>query len=360
MTDQNWWQAASQHLSQEQHQQAQKHQDQLTKPQGSLGQIEQLAIQLSAMQNTSQPQVDNINISIFAADHGIATQGVSAFPQAVTVEMIRNFVKGGAAISVLARHHQADLNVVNCGTALPLDFSPDELAQVQNFAIAAGTEDLSSQAAMSLPQAEQALAIGRDMVDSSQQKNRLDVFVAGEMGIGNTTTASALSCALLKLNGEKLAGRGTGIDDQILEKKISLIDQALNRASVKNTQQDDNILALAAEVGGFEILAIAGAYIRCAQLAIPVLVDGFITTAAALLAVKLAPECRQWMLFAHQSKEQGHQLLLNELQAEPLLDLSLRLGEGSGAALAIPLLQQACALHQQMATFAQAEVSSAD
>lgn len=359
MTNQ-WWQQPTKALSLDMLEQAQQHQNMLTKPQGSLGRIEECAIQLSAMQNTLTPNVDNTLISIFAGDHGIATKGVSAFPQAVTVEMLRNFVKGGAAISVLAKHHQADLAVVNCGTAFPLDFSKDELAAIRHCSVATGTQDFSQQAAMTEEQAQSALKIGADLIDEKHQQQSLSLFIGGEMGIGNTTSASAIACALLHLNAEKMVGRGTGIDDATLLRKTELIDQALARPSLISAVEKKDVLTIAAEVGGFEILALAGAYIRCAQLGVSILVDGFITTAAALLAMSLNENVRDWMIFSHQSHEQGHQRLLSALDANPLLDLNLRLGEGSGAALALALLQQSCVLHNQMATFADAGVSEQD
>jgi len=359
MTNQ-WWQQPVKNLNADILEQAQLHQNMLTKPQGSLGRIEECAVKLCAMQNTLTPNVDNTLISIFAGDHGIATKGVSAFPQAVTVEMLRNFVKGGAAISVLAKHHEADLEVVNCGTALPLDFSEEELAAIRHCSVDDGTQDFSQQVAMTEEQAQSALKIGADLIDEKHQQQSLSLFIGGEMGIGNTTSASAIACALLKLDAEKMVGRGTGIDDETLLRKTELINQALARHSLVEAIEQKNILAIGAEVGGFEILALAGAYIRCAQLGVPVLVDGFITTAAALLAVNLNGKARDWMMFSHQSHEQGHQRLLSALSAQPLLDLNLRLGEGSGAALALSLLQQSCVLHNQMATFADAGVSEQD
>lgn len=367
-----WWQADCLAINEKVKAEAQDRQEILTKPPGSLGRLEEVAITLAGLYGDNQPVIKKPLITIFAADHGVVAQGVSAFPQAVTVEMIRNFLKGGAAISVLAQCNQSDLNVVNCGTAFEvyegdsLQEETDQGFQDQSIhdqrfidtPIAPGTADLSVESAMTEPQLEQALAIGQKVIDQALQDGN-DVFIAGEMGIGNTTSASALGCAYLNQSAEVMTGRGTGIDDKTLIHKTKIIEQALARLSSEDEELDKkNPEAILQELGGFEIAAMVGAYIRCAQLGIPVLVDGFITTAAALAAYKMNPQVIDWLLFSHQSQEQGHQYLLEALQAKPLVDLDLRLGEGSGAASVLPLLRQACALHSGMATFAEAAISS--
>lgn len=327
----------------------------LTKPPGSLGRLETVAITLASLYGDDQPEIKKPLITIFAGDHGVVAQGVSAFPQAVTVEMIRNFVNGGAAISVLAHSNQAELKVVNCGTAFEIDFA-DNYDALTDQSIAMGTADISQQSAMTPQQLEQALSIGQSVVEQGK-KEGCDLFIAGEMGIGNTTPAAALGCAYLsQSSASKMTGRGTGIDDAAWKNKVQVIERSLARLNIKELSAE----VILQELGGFEIAAIAGAYIRCAQLGIPVLVDGFITTAAALAACRMNSQVKDWLLFSHQSEEQGHTIMLEELNAQPLLNLGLRLGEGSGAATALPLLRQACALHNGMATFAEASVSESD
>lgn len=316
----------------------------LTKPQGSLGLLESLAVDFAGWQSLECPDVKAIKIAVFAADHGIAEENVSAFPQQVTIEMIRNFSKGGAAISVLAKQISAEFVVVNVGTAQKC---PEMIGVVQ-VPVGQGTMNFTKSEAMTTLQLEQALAIGAD-----QARTEADLFIGGEMGIGNTSSAAALTCALLNLPAMTLTGRGTGIDTSAWQRKRKLIDQALELHATNLNFPLEVMRCL----GGFEIAALTGSYIRCAQLGVPILVDGFIATAAALVAVRLRPEVLAWMVFAHRSQEQGHHIVLEALAASPLLDFSLRLGEGSGAALAVPLIQSACRLHAEMATFAEASVS---
>ncbi len=354
-----WWQNDCLAVNEKVKTEALERQGMLTKPSGSLGLLEDIAITLASLSGDNRPEIKQPLITIFAADHGVVAQGVSAFPQAVTVEMIRNFVNGGAAISVLAQMNQAELKVVNCGTAFDIDFADDYTALI-NKPVAAGTADLSQQSAMTAEQLEQALIIGQQVVEQGK-KDGIDLFIAGEMGIGNTTPAAALGCAYLSQSAELMTGRGTGIDDAAWKNKVQVIEQGLTRLGTSYAERS----ALPAEqilqqLGGFEIAAITGAYIRCAQLGIPVLVDGFITTAAAVAACKMNPQVQDWLLFSHQSEEQGHKFMLDALQARPILNLALRLGEGSGAATALPLLRQACALHNGMATFAEASVSGSE
>lgn len=349
-----WWQADCLAVNEKVKTEAQERQQVLTKPPGSLGRLEDVAITLASLTCDNRPMVKKPMITIFAGDHGVVAQGVSAFPQSVTVEMIRNFVKGGAAISALARFNDAQLKVVDCGTALEIDFA-DDFDDLISKPVAAGTADLSQESAMTPEQLAQALCIGQQVAEQCK-KDGIDLFIAGEMGIGNTTPAAALACAYLSQPADVMTGRGTGIDDAGLQNKINVISQALARQPFAELSAE----TVLQELGGFEIAAIAGAYIRCAQLGIPVLVDGFITTAAALAACKMNPQTHDWLIFSHQSQEQGHKIMLDALQAKPLLDLDLRLGEGSGAGVAIPLLRQACVLHNEMATFAEASISETD
>lgn len=324
---------------------AEAHQACLTKPPGSLGDLEHVAVKFAAWQGRVNPELERIGICVFAADHGICAKGVSAFPQAVTVQMIANFVAGGAAISVLAKFLHADFSVVNMGVAHPL-LTEDGVIQA---AIAAGTADFSEQAAMLPAQCLQALNAGKQQVINTDWQ----LFIGGEMGIGNTTSATAIYCALLDISPDAAAGPGTGINAEGISHKAQLITQAL----AYHVDQASTPLHILQTLGGFEIAALVGAYIACAQQGIPILVDGFICTAAALIAIKLNPDVQQWMLFAHKSAEPAHRLALDYLQVRPLLDLSMRLGEGSGAAVAVPILQSALRLHNHMATFAQANVS---
>jgi nicotinate-nucleotide--dimethylbenzimidazole phosphoribosyltransferase len=315
----------------------------LTKPAGSLGRLEEIGVKFSGWQSTDKPSLKKIQIAVFAADHGIAQAGVSAFPQQVTVEMVKNFSRGGAAISVLARQWDARFSIINMGTVFPCG----ELPGLISRAVAAGTHNFAKQAAMSSAQLDQALLSGAEVVlDDSH------VFIGGEMGIANTTSAAALGCAYLGLEATELTGRGTGIDDRMLQHKTGLIDDALVLHRAVATTSFEKLRCF----GGFEIAALAGAYIACAQKGVPVLVDGFISTAAAVAAVSLNSGVRDWMLFSHQSQESGHRHLLKFLDASPLLDFQMRLGEGSGAALCVPLLQSACLLQSEMATFEEAAV----
>jgi nicotinate-nucleotide--dimethylbenzimidazole phosphoribosyltransferase len=328
---------------------ARARQSQLTKPPGSLGALEALAIRLAGLQRRERPQVGSIWIAVFAADHGVAAEGVSAFPQVVTGEMVRNFASGGAAISVIARALGARLEVVNLGTVN----DPGEIAGVRRAIIAVQTANFCEQPAMTDAQLQAALDAGAASVIAARAAGA-DLFIGGEMGIANTTAATALACALLQCPAGELAGAGTGLDARGIAHKVAVIERALALHAGFSEPRE----ALR-RLGGFEIAALTGAFIAAAQAGLPVLVDGFITTAAALAAVRINPGVRAWLLFAHRSHEQGHARLLDVLQAQPLLDLGLRLGEASGAAVAVPLLQLACALHNGMATFAQAGVSTA-
>ena len=322
---------------------ARTHQGQLTKPPGALGRLEDIAIRLAGLRGTPRPVVSDVHINVFAGDHGVAAQGVSAFPQSVTAEMVKNFASGGAAISVLARLLNARLQVINLGTV----GDTGECHGVINLNIGKSTADFTSEAAMSDHQLHEALNAGRRSVDQA------DLFIGGEMGIGNTTSATSIACALLAIPPASLVGPGTGLDADGMARKTGVIQQALDLHNPAPTEH----LKILRCLGGFEIAALTGAYLACGQQGVPVLVDGFISTVAALLAVRISPDLAAWLFYSHCSAEPGHQQILGALDARPLLDLGMRLGEGSGAAVAVPLLQQSCALHNQMATFAEAAVS---
>ena len=330
---------------------ASHHQTVLTKPLGALGELETVAVRLAAMQGRLKPQVDNVQITVFAADHGIAAAGVSAYPQEVTAQMVMNFASGGAAVSVLARHLGARFEVVDLGTLAAVPEHENVISRV----IAKGTEDFSTTAAMNADQLNRALQVGFERIEQSLS-GKLDLFIAGEMGIGNTSSASALVATLLQRPAKDLVGPGTGLDAARVEQKAQLIQQALDLHQVAGDQPLKALQCL----GGFEIAAMTGAYIRAAQRGIPVLIDGFISTAAAMIAIAMKPEVKNWFIYGHCSDEPAHQLLLDHLQVKPLLRLGMRLGEGSGAALAVDLLRAACRLHAEMATFAAAGVADKD
>lgn len=331
--------------------QAQTRQNQLTKPPGSLGALEGLAIRLAAMQSTHKPYMHQAWISVFAADHGLAEAGVSAFPQQVTAQMVQNFIAGGAAITVLARQHQAQFEVVDVGVKADFASQPGLVMDKVGY----GTANTLTQAAMTQAECQQALAVGKRAAERAYQAGT-SCFIAGEMGIANTASSSLLLACMMQTEIAPLVGAGTGLDSAGVEHKIEILKQVLDVHASSLKQADP--LDILACVGGFEIAALAGAYLRCAQLGLPVLVDGAITTSAALVANAIAPQAKDWWIFSHLSVEPAHQIALNFLGVKPLLQLDLRLGEGSGAALAWPLLQQACDLHNQMATFAEASVSS--
>ncbi|RDE23051.1 nicotinate-nucleotide--dimethylbenzimidazole phosphoribosyltransferase [Motiliproteus coralliicola] len=335
-------------LNSELHAEALAYQDQLTKPPGSLGRLEQLGALFAAAQEQLKPSLDKVSIRVFAADHGVAEEGVSAFPQEVTTEMVRNFSRGGAAITVLARQLNADFKVVNAGTLTELE----PLPQVEDARVAAGSANFCRESAMTPLQLQAALELGRQAAaEAAEQGTHL--FIGGEMGIANTTAATALAAALLQQPAQSLVGPGTGIDRAGIDRKAAVIDRAL----ALHQPQLDSPLAILQHLGGLEIAALCGAYLGCAQRGLPVLVDGFITTSAALVAVRINPDLRPWLLFSHNSAEPGHRLMQQAMAAEPLLDLGMRLGEGSGAAVCVPLLQSACRLQSEMATFAEASVS---
>lgn len=347
----NWLNDPIAVISEQAIEEANERQLQLTKPPGSLGKLEELAVKFSAIQQTQQPLVNNIQISIFAADHGIADENVSAFPQVVTTEMIKNFARGGAAISVLAKQLNAKLEVIDLGTVV----EAGELAGVISNRIAAGTQNFAKQEAMTEEQLEQAFAAGTAAVQRAIDSG-VHVFIGGDMGIANTTAATAMACAYLNKASSELAGAGTGLDDKGVSHKANVIEQALKKHNASSL----NATEVLRFFGGFEIAALTSAYIYAAQQGLPVLIDGFIATSAALAATKIKPGCDTWFIYAHQSHEQGHRLILEALNAEPLVNMNMRLGEASGAAVVIPLLQQACALHANMATFAEAGVSTGE
>jgi nicotinate-nucleotide--dimethylbenzimidazole phosphoribosyltransferase len=321
-------------------------QDQLTKPRGSLGRLEEVAVDLASLQATDAPGAERVPILLFAGDHGIAAQGVSAFPPEVTVQMLHNFAAGGAAISVLARTLGCPLELVDAGT-----LASEPIPGVIVDRPRQGTRDFSREPALTEEEVAFALTCGRRAIER-QADPQLVIF--GEMGIGNTTSAAAIAAALLPCPPTDIVGSGTGLDGEGRARKARVVAEALTLHGLTSDARADKVLAA---VGGLEIVAITGAIIAAAQRRVPVLIDGFIVSAAALAATRLNPSCRSWLLFSHRSAERGHSIVLDALGARPLIDLNLRLGEASGAAIALPLLRLACAIHNGMATFAEAAVS---
>ena len=320
--------------------------DHKTKPLGALGALEGLALQLGLIQRTELPLLHSPQIVVFAGDHGIAAEGVSAYPQAVTVQMVGNMLAGGAAINVFARQHGFALQVVDAGVAAELPAHP----QLQARKIALGTKNLCHEPAMSRAQAQAALAAGMQVVQALPG----NVVALGEMGIANTSSAALLLARLTGASILDATGRGTGLDDAQLRHKQAVLARAL--AHHPATQPLDAIGELAA-LGGFEIAMMAGAMLQAASERRVVLVDGLIAGAAALVAQALAPAARDYLVFCHRSAETGHRLLLSYLDARPLLELDLRLGEGTGALLAWPLVQSAANFLKEMASFESAGVS---
>jgi nicotinate-nucleotide--dimethylbenzimidazole phosphoribosyltransferase len=327
---------------------AQERQNMLTKPAGSLGRLEELSIQLAGITGKALPSIKDKVIITMAGDHGVVAEGVSAYPQEVTPQMALNFLAGGAAINALARHIGARVVVVDMGMAN--DIIVDE--RLIRRRVASGTMNISVGAAMTRTQAEESIQSGIE-VALAEISRGADIIGTGDMGIGNTTPSAAIACALMNQAPEKIAGRGTGVDNDGLKRKISAIARALD---VNKPNAKDGVDVLT-KVGGFEIGGLAGVMLGAASMRAPVMVDGFISTAAAMIAVTIAPQCRDYLISAHRSKEQGHGLMLEWLGIKPLLDLDLRLGEGTGAALGISMAEAACKILAEMATFGEAGVS---
>jgi nicotinate-nucleotide--dimethylbenzimidazole phosphoribosyltransferase len=317
--------------------------DQKTKPPGSLGALETLALRLGMIQDTTQPHAQPAQLLLFAGDHGVHAQGVSPYPQAVTAQMVANILAGGAASSVLAKQYDMPLTVIDVGVAAPLATHP----QLVHAKVRAGTRDLSREAAMTHEELQAALQAGRAAVRASNAA----VLLVGEMGIANTTPASAITCALLGLDAATVAGPGTGLNAQGIAHKAQVIACALQ------LHADRTPLEVLRCLGGLEIAAMTGAYLEGAARGCVLLMDGFIATAALLVAVRMQPDVLHACVFSHTSGEPGHTHVLRALNAQPLLNLGLRLGEGTGALTAYPLLQSACAMLNNMASFSSAGVA---
>ena len=327
---------------------ARQRQDRLTKPQGSLGRLEEISIQVAGITGQPIPHLSGKTVLVMAGDHGVVEEGVSAYPQAVTPQMVMNFLNGGAAINVLTRQARAKVIVADLGVAANL---PEHL-DLRRCKVAYGTHNIARGPAMSREQAIQAMQAGM-LLAFEQLDAGVDLIGTGDMGIGNTTPSAAICCAMTGRPVEEIAGRGTGIDDAGLQRKIIAIQRALE---VNRPDPTDGI-DVVSKVGGFEIAGLAGAILATASRRRPVLIDGFISTAAAMIAASLAPQARHYLIAAHTSEERGHHLMMDWLNLKPLLDLKMRLGEGTGAALAMMLVEAACNTLAEMATFGEAGVS---
>ena len=327
---------------------AKERQDMLTKPTGSLGRLEQLSIQIAGIQGRPIPQIKQKAVIVMAADHGVAARGTSAYPQEVTAQMVLNFLHGGAGINVISRQVGARVIIVDMGVAVKLEANPGLLSR----RIAAGTQDMSRGPAMTVAQARQALETGIEIV-TAEIKKGLDIVATGDMGIGNTTASSAICAIMTGKTVAEVTGRGTGLDDKQLQHKIRIINEAI----AFNKPESAKPLEVLAKVGGFEIGGLAGVILGAAAHRVPVVIDGFISGAAALIAAGLCPQSKDYMIAGHCSVEPGHKLLLQYLGLKPLLDLEMRLGEGTGAALAMSLAETSVRILNEMATFAEAGVS---
>jgi nicotinate-nucleotide--dimethylbenzimidazole phosphoribosyltransferase len=327
---------------------AKRRQDSLTKPAGSLGRLEDLSIRIAAMKGRIDPAVDPGAVFVMAGDHGVCADGVSAYPSAVTAQMVANFAAGGAAINVLARHAGARVVVTDVGVASILD----PRLPIHHRKISRGTGNIAREAAMSRIDAVRCLETGIEVFEAELTAHSFGMAATGDMGIGNTTPSSAIAAVFTRRSVSKLVGRGTGITDETLAHKIEVIERAL---ALHRPDPADPIGVLAS-VGGLEIGALAGVILAAAAHRIPALIDGYISGAAALLAAAIAPVSKDYMIGTHLSGDAGHRFMLEELGLEPLLDLGLRLGEGTGAALAMQLCSGACKILNEMATFESAGV----
>lgn len=331
-------------------QEARKRQDILTKPRGALGRIETLSVQLAGIVGTPRPRLGPKAIVVMVGDHGVTAEGVSAYPSEVTPQMVLNFLRGGAAINVLARHAGARVVVVDVGVAADLPAHPG----LQKRKVSRGTRNFAKEPAMSREEARRAVEVGIEVVEEEFQRG-LGLLGTGDMGIGNTTPSAALASVFTGQPPAQVAGRGTGIDDAMLHHKIEVIEGALRL----HRPDPKDALDVLAKVGGLEIGAIAGAILGAARRRIPVLVDGFISGAGALVAAGLAPRAKEYMIASHCSVEPGHRIVLDHLGLKPLLDFDMRLGEGTGAALATFVVEGAAKILDEMATFQDADISGA-
>lgn len=331
-------------------QQAQERLDSLTKPQGSLGRLEEFAKQLVAISENAMPDLDKKVVFTFAGDHGVADEGVSAFPKEVTPQMVLNFIHGGAGINVLAKHAGADVVVVDIG--VDYDFGDLKNNGFVSNKIISGTKNMRKGPAMTREEAEKCINVGIELANEYAGKG-YKIFGTGEMGIANTTPSSAITSVITGKSVEEITGRGTGINDDALNNKVQVIKDSI---SLNNPDTSDPLDVLS-KLGGAEIAGIAGLVIGAAANKIPVVIDGFISTAGALIAYLIEPKTKDYMFAAHMSREIGHKSILDKIGLRPIFDLDMRLGEGSGAALAMLVIEAGLKIYKEMATFAEAEVA---
>lgn len=324
-----------------------EYQNRLTKPQGSLGVLEDISFRLAGITGRKCPELGRKAVVVMAADHGVVAEGISAFPSEVTSQMVRNFVQGGAAINVLSRHVGADVLVVDVGVAATIDYP-----QVLSYKIRFGTRNMAQGPAMTRAEAIKALEVGIKVADDLVS-NGYQILATGEMGIGNTTASSALVAAFLKVPAVEVTGKGTGIKARAVKYKAEVIDRAI----AINQPDPNDPLDVLAKVGGLEIAAMSGLILGAAANRVPVVLDGFISSAAALVTVKLAPRSLGYMIASHCSAEMAHRKLLQYIGLKPVLELEMRLGEGTGAVLAFPIIEAAVKIVKEMATFESAGVA---
>jgi nicotinate-nucleotide--dimethylbenzimidazole phosphoribosyltransferase len=321
-----------------------------TKPIGSLGKLEKMAVQIGKIQQTLSPELKKPTLLVFAADHGIAKDGVSPYPQEVTWQMVANFMSEGAAINVFSKQNGIDIRIVDAG----VNYDFDKSSGVLNAKIAYGTKSYLHEAAMSEEQFNTAIKRGADLAEKVYLEGS-NVIGFGEMGIGNTSSAAVLLHLLGKTDLQDAVGRGTGWNDEGLQRKFAILETA-----VSNYKGDHSVQDLLCYFGGFEIVMIAGAMLKAAELKMLILIDGFIISSALLAASRLYPEVLDYCIFTHKSNENGHQFMLENLQADPILDLGMRLGEGTGVAVAYPIVESAVKFLNEMASFEDAGVSNSD
>ncbi|MCC4817303.1 nicotinate-nucleotide--dimethylbenzimidazole phosphoribosyltransferase [Vibrio lentus] len=333
--------------------------DQKTKPLGALGLLEKVAHQLALIQSQGKEaavehiELNKPSIIIFAGDHGIADEGVSIAPSAVTQQMVLNFLSGGAAINCFCAVNNVDITVVDTGILLPVESDSDMLVSQR---LGTRTNNFANEAAMSLGTVERGIELGTELV-SRTISNGTNIIMFGEMGIGNTSSASAILSALANRTAVECVGLGTGINNEQLARKVAVVEQGVARCKGLDLKEVKDTKKVLAQVGGYEIVQMVGGFLGAYQNRTPILVDGFIVSVAAYVATLIEPNCRDYMIFAHRSEESGHKILLELLDAEPLLDLGLRLGEGTGAALAMPIIRAAVEFYNNMASFESAGVT---
>lgn len=333
----------------------QKRLDNLTKPRGSLGRLEEFAKQIVEITRKQSPSVKNKVIFTLAGDHGVAEAGVSAYPKEVTAQMVYNFLNEGAGINVLAKHVGARVVVVDMGVATKLQIANCKMQNFRDKKTGLGTKNMLKGPAMSREEAVRAIEAGIEVFDE-ELSGGIDIVGTGDMGIGNTTASSAIASVIVGKPPESVTGRGTGIDDKTLTNKIEIIKKAISL----NEPDPKDAIDVLSKVGGFEIGGLAGIILAAARKRIPIVIDGFISSAAGLIAYQLEPKVKDYMIAGHCSCESGHRIILNYIGLRPILDLDLRLGEGTGAALTMSIIEAGVKIFNEMATFQSAGVSEGD